>query len=72
MIICHLRIRSASPHCHLHQQPGVASECTGRSRDVEVTSIKMRVLASSYARYEVSAERQGLDLHLAVWKQAAQ
>lgn len=62
LIICHLRIRSASPHCHLHHQPGVASEYTGRSRDVEVTSIKMRLLASSYARYGVTAERQGLDV----------
>lgn len=62
LIICHLRIRSASPHCHLQHQPAVASEYTGRSRDVEVTSIKMRLLASSYARYGVSAERQGLDV----------
>lgn len=29
---------------------------------MEVTSIKSRVLASSYARYGVSAERQGLDV----------
>lgn len=61
MMICHLWIRSASPRCHSHQQPGGASEYTGRSRDVEVTSIKMRVLASSNAWYGVSAGRQGLD-----------
>ena len=62
LIICHLQIRSASPRCHLQHQPAVASEYTGRSRDVEVTSIKMRLLASRYARYGVSAERQDLDV----------
>lgn len=65
LIICHLRIRSAFPRCHLHYQPAAAaaaSEYTGRSRDVEVTSIRMRLLASSYNRYGLSVESGGLDV----------
>lgn len=32
LIICHLRIRSASPHCHLQHQPAAAAEYTGKQQ----------------------------------------
>lgn len=74
LIICHLRIRGASPHCHLKHQPAAASEYTGKGRDVEVTSIKMRPLASSYARNGIKwiEGRSWCYIDSRVWKAAAQ